>query len=565
MDAALERVRDALKGVRLPLDLPSAAPAAEYAARQVVQLDDYILPRLAEQNAPLVAVVGGSTGAGKSTLVNSLIGRAVSPSSALRPTTRVPLLVHNPADASWFDSQRILPNLARTRDESPAPGTLRLVAEVSQPEGLAILDAPDVDSVVEENRSLAGELLAAADLWIFLTTAARYADAVPWDHLKQAAERNVLVALVLDRVPPRSMDEVRGYLTELMARQGLGGSRLFCIPEVFELADGLLPAEAIAELREWLAGLAGDAAERNRVMMQTLTGAVDSLARHLPEVVTALRDQHQKVTDLRMSADRAYREALSRINQQTADGTMLRGEVLDKWQDFVGTGEFFRAVEQRIGSIRDRIAAFFRGAPKQADEVSLAIESGLDILVREEAEAAAQRVYELWSADPAGKQLITAAKWNIGRGSPGLAASATELVRAWREDVLKLVSEQGYSKRSKARYLALGVNGVGVALMILVFSQTGGLLGAEVGIAGGTAVLAQRVLEAVFGEDAVRKLAKEAKLGLDKRIQELLAAESARYGQLLGTLGVTLSAARWLETALDEVRLARAEDDRLGG
>ena len=43
----------------------------------------------------------------------------------------------------------------------------------------------------------------------------------------------------------------------------------------------------------------------------------------------------------------------------------------------------------------------------------------------------------------------------------------------------------------------------GIPLMMVVFSATGGVTGVEVGVAGGTAVLAQRVLEAVFGEDAV--------------------------------------------------------------
>ena len=37
------------------------------------------------------------------------------------------------------------------------------------------------------NRELAAQLLAAADLWLFVTTAARYADAVPWDLLRTAA------------------------------------------------------------------------------------------------------------------------------------------------------------------------------------------------------------------------------------------------------------------------------------------------------------------------------------------------------------------------------------------
>ena len=62
---------------------PPAATAGAEEQRKVAdeikrQLDDYVMPRLATIDAPLLAVVGGSTGAGKSTLVNSLVGREVS-------------------------------------------------------------------------------------------------------------------------------------------------------------------------------------------------------------------------------------------------------------------------------------------------------------------------------------------------------------------------------------------------------------------------------------------------------------------------------------------------------
>ena len=68
------------------------------------------------------------------------------------------------------------------------------------PAGLALLDAPDIDSVVTRNRTLATQLLAAADMWLFVTTAARYADAVPWEFLRPAVTRGTAVAVVLDRV-----------------------------------------------------------------------------------------------------------------------------------------------------------------------------------------------------------------------------------------------------------------------------------------------------------------------------------------------------------------------------
>ena len=118
----------------------------------------------------------------------------------LRPTTRPPVLVHN-RPTSTGSTRRILPGLARTPRATGDPGALQLVAADNVPEGLAILDAPDIDSVEERNRVLA-ELLAAADLWLFVTSAARYADQVPWEFLKAAADRSTAVAIVLDRTPP---------------------------------------------------------------------------------------------------------------------------------------------------------------------------------------------------------------------------------------------------------------------------------------------------------------------------------------------------------------------------
>ena len=131
--------------------------------------------------------------------------------------------------------------------------------------------------------------------------------------------------------------------------------------------------------------------------------------------------------------------------------------------------------------------------------------------------------------------------------------------------MLDLVADEGMTKRSQARFLALGVNGVGVALMVVVFAHTGGLVGAEVGVAGGTAVLAQRVLEAVFGDQAVRRLAEMAKTDLDSRVQALLAAELLRYHALLDALQVDAEAAVRLRAAAEQVQRARADGLPTGG
>ena len=158
------RLHEALRAVDLALEVPEVTAAAITRDEVAVQLADYVMPRILAADAPLLAVVGGSTGAGKSTLVNSIVGAAVTEAGVLRPTTRSPVLVHNPADADWFVQARILPDFRRTERASSDPGLLQFVASDNVPQGIAILDAPDVDSLEERNRTLAAQLLDAADM-----------------------------------------------------------------------------------------------------------------------------------------------------------------------------------------------------------------------------------------------------------------------------------------------------------------------------------------------------------------------------------------------------------------
>ncbi len=132
---AVGRLRDELAAVRLELEVQGAADARRARDDLVAQADDYLLPRLRQMDAPVLMVVGGSTGAGKSTLVNSLVGSVVSPAGVLRPTTRAPVLACHPDDLRWFEDDRILPRLARTTGGSPAPGTLQLVTQAGLPGG----------------------------------------------------------------------------------------------------------------------------------------------------------------------------------------------------------------------------------------------------------------------------------------------------------------------------------------------------------------------------------------------------------------------------------------------
>ena len=538
MVTTLVRLREALEVARLPLDLPDVEAARKARAEMLDQLEDYVLPRLIQIDAPLLTVVGGSTGAGKSTLVNSLVGERVTETGVLRPTTRSPVLVHNPGDSDWFDKARILPDLERTTRASADPGALQLVASEAIPAGLAVLDAPDIDSVEEQNRTLAAQLLGAADLWLFVTSAARYADQVPWDFLKHAAERSAAVAIVLDRTQPSAITEVSAHLARMLTARGLRDSPLFIVPEGEVDDQGLLPSTTVREIRAWLGSLAADADARTGVVRRTLEGAIRTISKRTYTVADACRDQYEMQERLRADVERSYAHALAEVDRASADGTLLRGEVLARWQEFVGTGELLKTLESKVSWLRDRVTKAVKGQPQQAARVTVAVESGLQTLVLEHAEAAAERADAAWRSVSAGRTLLEESSDDLSRASRDFRHRAEQMVRDWQQSVLDMVRTEGADKRSTARFLAYGVNGLSVALMVVVFASTGGVTGAEVGIAGGSAVLGQKLLEAVFGDQAVRRLAANARKDLNRRMQALLDTEKRRFTGLLDGLGV---------------------------
>lgn len=540
-EAALRQLQEDLSGLSLPYTVTGADHAARTSRLLRDQLGDYVLPRLWAMDAPLLAVVGGSTGAGKSTLVSSLVRRQVSVSSAIRPTTRRPLLLHATGDGPWFEDGRVLGSLARVRVAETAPPTpagahtpreVEVRACSTLPSGLALLDAPDVDSVVDDNRALAATLLAAADLWIFVTTASRYADAVPWEHLRGAAARGVVTAVVLDRVPVDATETVAGDLRRRLDAAGLAGAPVFVIPETPLEAEGFLPDAHVAPLRQWLGALAADASARGEVARQTLTGALGSVLSEMDSLVAAVRTQDAERDRLAHAATAAHAEALERITMATADGSLLRGEVLARWQEFVGTGELLRGLESQVGRLRDRVTSTILGRPAPADRVEEAIESSVANLLVGESQRAALETERAW-------RRAGSAAWPLSSALSALAPTAErarqaeDLVRHWQGDILDMVRAEGAGKRLGARLLSLGVNGVGVALMVVVFAHTGGLTGVEVGVAGGTALVAQRLLEAVFGDQAVRDLARRSRVLLGERVAALLDEQESVFTSAL--------------------------------
>jgi energy-coupling factor transporter ATP-binding protein EcfA2 len=550
----LERLRDDLRAVRLELDVPGADEARRVRDDLVAQVDDYLLPRLRQLGAPALIVVGGSTGAGKSTLVNSLVGSVVSPAGVLRPTTRSPVLVCNPDDVAAFEGDRVLPGLARITGGEGAAGTLQLAATPALPPGLALLDSPDIDSVLAENRALANQLLAAADGWLFVTTAARYADAVPWEFLRSARERGTALSLVLNRVPADATAEVPAHLRQMLEAEQLGDAEILVVPEV-PLEGDRIGADALWPVRAWLDGLAADAQARDALVRRTLRGALASLPVRALVVERATMEQLAAAAELRAEADLAYAEALREVEAALRSGSLLRGEVLARWHEVVGTGDVMRALETRVGWLRDRLKSIVTGAPAADAELKVAVEHRVEAVVRTAAERAAERTARAWRERVPGRALLLEAT-GLERATNELATAAEEEVRAWQGVVFELVSDEGTSKRSTARLASLGVNGAGLTVMLAVFAHTGGLTGGEIVVAGGTSAVGQKVLEAIFGDQAVRTLASRAREDLIERVDRLLRAEANRFHALLDEAVPEADSFARLHAAVDAIRRA---------
>ena len=542
---SLHKVRAELGSVRFPLEVPGAGAAARSARMLATQLDDYLLPRLSRLDAPMLVVVGGSTGAGKSTLINSLVRAPVSPAGVLRPTTRAPVLVSAPGDTRWFlgtepgsalaeqSDPHLLPGLTRTTGLRAEPGMLRVISAPGLPRGLALLDAPDLDSVVAANRALADEVHRAADLWLCVTTATRYADAVPWASLRAARDRGTRLALLLNRVPPGAEAEIIEHLGELLDAEGLSGTRLFVLPEVALDGQGLLAEPLVAPIGDWLAELAGDPATRVRVIGDTLGGALAALRWAVAELADAAEQQDAVATALHEQVRRTYGTALAVVEDSLASGTLLRGQALIPWHRFVDEGGLHAALKAAGGRIGRRARSVFAGADAPGSRLLAALSAALVTLITEAVAEAGEEVRAAWSADPAGAALLAEAQHGGSHAAPATpnvvqtaqarADRVRALVRDWRVGVADAAGDE--------------------TLTLLVVLR---VLAGELPLEPREEVR----IRGILGQQSVRTLVDNARTDLQERVRQILDAEAATFTALLAGTDDAGPAAQRLRAAV---------------
>ncbi|QDB78607.1 GTPase domain-containing protein [Georgenia wutianyii] len=496
---------------RFPLDLPGAPELTELRDRIETQIGAHLLPRLKREAGPAVVVLGGSTGAGKSTLVNSVVGREVTQAGVIRPTTTEPLLVVSEED-TWLVAEHPIARLAD------------VVADDRVPAGLALLDAPDLDSVLEGNRALANLLLETADLWLFVTTAARYGDAVPWRVLRQAQERGITVAVVLNRVPRRVLAEVRGDLMRRMTDLGMGEAPLFVVPDVGP-HEGLLPEEVVEPVRTWLTLLGGRNTARG-VVRRTTQGVWGTLREELLRLADGITAQAMAAGALRSCAEQAVAGAGDALVARLRAGAAAQGAPTTRWLAAASTGGVLAPLTGDVSRVRRGWrGGGLRARTEAAEALGAEVRRSLVTLTAAAATSAAAELDRAWSERGGAALLEHDPAWAAGRDT-----RAEEAVAAWA-----------------ARSDALAAELIGADPRVLTAAGLSGLLqAAAAGLDG-----AARATRAVApGQDAVARVTAD----LHETARAVVGEEAGPALDRLAALGLRSDAGAGLRLRASELK-----------
>jgi len=320
--ATLEELRGALSDVAFSLRGPSDAEHEATRRRMVKSINEYVLPRVTESvTVPVVVLIAGAGGVGKSTVLNSLAATEVSAVSLTRPTTREPVIWANrrPADDFWGEF------IGRVQDVSGRHVEV-VVGDGEIASDIVLVDTPPLDLERTFGPVAAEEMLTLADLCIFVTSASRYADAAPYTFLAEANQQGVPVLFVLNKAPDDawlSADLVNDFAARL-SRRGLlptpNPNLIFRVGlDPLTRPHHGLEAGAIAPLREELGALA-DPQFREEIVRQTTAASLRAITGVGAQLAADLRVDAAHAAALRSAVDDAYLTQQTRFEKELGSG-----------------------------------------------------------------------------------------------------------------------------------------------------------------------------------------------------------------------------------------------------
>jgi energy-coupling factor transporter ATP-binding protein EcfA2 len=589
LEAALLNLRKRIAAIPLVFQISGSAEVKIERGKLLSQIDDYLLPRVRRSAAPILVALVGSTGAGKSTLVNSIVGAHVSATGVRRPTTNSPVLACHPDEIDWFAENNFLPTLPRVRQEglvrAGRDGLLVLAASEGMPRGIALLDTPDIDSVVQAHHEFALQFLDASDLWLFMTSASRYADGPVWEILQHARDRKASLGVVLSRIPQAYRTELVDHFNAMLDANGIAAADRFVIQET-PLIDGMLPPDAYQPVRDWLADTAARSDRRVAVLTKTMSGVLDTFKTRVPAVAAHVEAQVVLRAQLRQAAETAYGNAFAEASDGLKDGNLLRGEVLARWEDCIVGGD----LRPRRGGARATKGAVKKGkrarrGPSRPAALNASLRSAVESYIVSVADRAAEAVEGSWRADPAGAVLLAdaaaerardvrakqvfesvfgpagqsgsddltdmdiksadvinaadAAKASaFSRSAPDLALRSARAVGAWQDHLTRLV--EGDDLRPAARRVSFDEEALSLVVLVAMLGESASRpAAAPPGEVGGSSIYSEprELLASVFGAVTLTEILAKARADLTERVRLLLDEELVRFVEVIDAAG----------------------------
>ncbi|MFP4130379.1 MAG: hypothetical protein ACLFSJ_06535 [Halorhodospira sp.] len=529
---ALRQTLQALRGDLLALDGEAARGRdAPWLARweRLLRRIDGLTTRLERDDEPLLVVFAGGTGAGKSTLANTLAGSAVAATSARRPTTAVPTVMGRSAELDTVLRRGVLAAEAER-------AALRTAPLASVPAGLVVVDAPDVDSVESANREATERLLEVADVWVWLATARTYADEAGMAYLRQAAQLDVSTLVVLTQATEAEAAEILPDLRERLEEAGHRLVETAHLPSA-EVSGERLPQAVAAPVLERIRALAPPeqrAAHRER----TVLGAVRYLPGEVDAVLEAVAEERAAAERLAATVEAGYADVAEQLLGDLRAGEPLRQEVLRRWSELVGSGWLQRQLHAAAGRLSPRRWLGWLpwpggSAQRVEEEASEHAREGIAATLHAVLDSAAAEVESAWQQDRLGRALF--ARYPLPRAAGRVARreAAERLVADWEQRVSEHVATMGRSRLSWARRATAGINATFTTAVVVLFALSGGLTAGEVALTAAGSTTTHTVLTRILGERNVHQLINDIRDDLQHRVAELADAEAQAYRELL--------------------------------
>ena len=386
----------------------------------------------------------------------------------------------------------------------------------------------------------------------------------------------------------------------MLNANGMAAADRFVIPEI-PLINGMLPPDAYQPIRDWLADTAARADRRVAVLSQTMSGVLDTFKTRIPAMAAHVEAQVVLRAELRRAVETAYQNAFAEASDGMKDGTLLRGEVLARWEDCVVGGDLRprRGVKGskpvRSGNKKGKRA---RRGPSRPAALDASLRSAIESFIVSIADRAAEHAEGSWRADPAGAVLLADAAAErardvrakqvfesvfgpdgqsgsrdlpsadikdadmikaadaahssaFSRSSPDLALRAARAVGAWQDHLTRLV--EGEDLRPTARRISFDEEALSlVVLMAMLGEAASDAAGSDAAGSGprpaasarpagpeGGSVYTEpmRMLASVFGAGTLTEILAKARADLLDRVRLLLDEELVRFVEVLDAAG----------------------------